>query len=96
MSEQLEPVLDDADHNRFVVRENGSVAELVYRRNGRRLVLVHTEVPEALREQGIGARLVSAAVEQARAEGLTLVPLCPYARHWLETHPDAASGVKID
>lgn len=96
MSQPPETVLDDAQNHRFVVRVDGSLAELVYRRNGKRLVLVHTEVSEALGGRGIGARLVTAAVEHAREEGLTLVPLCPYARHWLETHPDAATGVDID
>jgi hypothetical protein len=39
---------------------------------------------------------VSEAVDRAREEGLTLVPVCAYARHWLETHPDAATGVNVD
>ena len=29
-------------------------------------------------------------------EGLTVVPLCPFARKWLERHPQAASGVSVD
>jgi uncharacterized protein len=89
-------VVDDAVNQRFVLGSGADEAELVYRLNGRRLVLVHTGVPDALSGQGIGGRLVSAAVDRARDEGLTLVPVCPYARRWLERHLDAAAGVPID
>jgi hypothetical protein len=37
-----------------------------------------------------------AALERAAAEGLTVVPRCPYARKWLQDHPDAAAGVTVD
>jgi predicted GNAT family acetyltransferase len=39
---------------------------------------------------------VTAAVDRAAHEGLTLVPLCPFARGWLERHPEAASRAVID
>lgn len=89
-------VVDDVVNHRFAFEADDEGAELVYRRNGRRLVLVHTEVPTALRGRGLGGRLVAAAVERARQEGLVVVPLCPYARRWLEDHPDVAAGVSID
>lgn len=90
------PVVDDTVNSRFLVEEDGAEAELVYRNPGRRLVLVHTEVPEALGGRGIGGRLVAAAVERARREGLVLVPVCPYARQWLEKHVEATEGISID
>lgn len=69
---------------------------MVYRLNGKRLVLIHTGVPEALAGRGVGGVLVSAAVDRAAREGLTIVPLCPFARSWLERHPDAAARAVID
>lgn len=89
-------VVDDVDNHRLVVHEDGEEAELVYRRTGRRLSIVHTGVPEAIGGRGIGGRLVTAAVEMARRDGLSLVPYCPYAARWLTEHPDAAAGVSID
>ena len=89
-------IVDDAANHRFLLESEGQEAELVYRHNGRRLVLIHTGVPEALSGQGIGGRLVERAVEEARQESLVLVPACPYARKWLESHPDVAAGVSID
>jgi len=90
-------VVDATDENRFVIRGDGALeAELVYRAQGDRLVLVHTGVPEEWGGRGIGGRLVRAAAARARAERLTVVPWCPFARRWLRDHPDEAAGVTID
>jgi uncharacterized protein len=89
-------VVDNPDASRFEVRADGWLAELIYRRHGQRLVLIHTEVPPELEGRGIGGALVTAAIDVAAREGLTLVPLCPFARGWLERHPDAASRADVD
>jgi predicted GNAT family acetyltransferase len=89
-------VVRNDDARRFELTRPEGTAELVYRRNGERLVLVHTGVPDALAGQGIGGLLVRAAVDHARADGLTVVPTCPFARDWLERHPDVAEQITID
>lgn len=89
-------VVDEPDERRFVYWADGAEAQLVYRRNGGRLILVHTEVPEDLGGRGIGGRLVQAALDQARANGWTVAPWCPFVRSWLENHPDDVAGVDID
>ena len=89
-------VVDVPEESRFLYEEDGAQAELIYHRNGRRLILIHTEVPEKLGGRGLGAKLVRAALARARAEGLTVVPWCPYARKWLTEHPDEAAGIEID
>ncbi len=89
-------VYDDHDRSRFVFEEAGSTAELAYRSESDRLILIHTEVPNPLAGRGIGGRLVRAAVQRAMTEGLTIVPWCPFARTWLGEHPDAVVGIDID
>ena len=99
MSEQVSnsaEFIDDPGASQFGLRADGWLAELVYRIRGDRLVLIHTEVPLELEGRGIGGRLVTAAVDRAMRDGLTLVPLCPFARGWLERHPEAASRAVID
>ena len=91
-----ERVIDNQDESRFELTLGGTLAELVYRRRADRLVLVHTEVPDSLGGRGVGGLLVRAAVERAAREGLTIVPLCPFARTWLERHPDVASEASVD
>ena len=90
------PVTDNQAASRFEIADGGHLAELRYHRNGNRLVLIHTEVPEELEGRGIGGRLVTAAVDRAAREGLTLVPFCPFANSWLQRHPEVASRVTID
>jgi predicted GNAT family acetyltransferase len=90
------PVTDNQAESRFEIRSGGYLAELIYHRRGNRLVLIHTEVPEELERHGLGGRLVTAAVDRAAREDLTIVPFCPFARDWLERHPDVAGRVTID
>lgn len=89
-------VTDNQAASRFELRADDSLAELSYRRIGNRLVLIHTEVPVELEGRGIGGALVAAAVDRAAREGMTLVPLCPFARGWLQRHPDTAKTATID
>jgi len=88
-------VVDNEAESRFEVSVDGHVAELVYRRHGDRLVLAHTGVPDELEGRGVGGMLVNAAIERAVEQGLTVVPQCPFARRWLERHPDVAGRVTI-
>ncbi len=89
-------VIDQPDRGRFVETIDGEVAELFYRIADGLMVLIHTEVPDALGGRGIGGHLVRAAVDRAARDSLTIVPLCPFARHWLETHPDEAAATPVD
>jgi uncharacterized protein len=89
-------ITDDQAASRFEVTVGGALAGLQYRRRGNRLVLVHTAVPVELEGRGVGGALVTAAVDRAGREGLTVVPLCPFARAWLERHPDIAARAAID
>lgn len=52
------------------------------------IVLVHTEVAPAVEGRGVGSRLVSAALDDIRARGLRLVPICPFVRAYLGRHPE--------
>ena len=98
MTEPSKPVTvaDDHEHSRLVANIDSESAELIYRQRADRLVLIHTGVPDVLGGRGIGGVLVQAAVRKAAAEGLTVVPLCPFARSWLERHPDEAAKVPVD
>lgn len=82
--------------HRFETTIDGHLAELTYQRHGDRLVLDHTEVPSELEGMGVAGALVTAAVDDAVRNGLTVVPRCPFARGWLDKHPDVAKQVAIE
>ena len=79
--------IDNRADSRFEVSKDGAVAFLRYERRPDSLVLVHTEVPEALRGQRIGDVLVKAALAAAAAEHLVVVAVCPFVRAYLKKHP---------
>jgi predicted GNAT family acetyltransferase len=67
---------------------SGRLAELIYSRSsGQAAVIEHTEVSSALAGQGVGKRLVEAAVAWARGTGTTLVVQCPFARTVFDRNP---------
>jgi len=89
-------VVDNPAKSRLEIVEDTGVAVLEYRRLGTELALIHTGVPPQFAGQGYGAALVQAAIQLARDESLSIAPYCPYAKAWIEKHPDAVEGVTID
>ena len=73
----------------FVWMQDGKrLAEMTYTVAGSRVIIDHTTVDDSLRGQGIGAKLVRASVDWARAENAKLMPLCPYAKSVFDKTPD--------
>ena len=70
------------------MRDGKRLAEMTYTVAGTRVIIDHTDVDEALRGTGAGAKLVKAAVEWARAEQQRLLPLCPFARSVFDKTPE--------
>ncbi|WP_274627243.1 GNAT family N-acetyltransferase [Arvimicrobium flavum] len=83
---------DGGSKGRYFVRSpDGAQAEMTFTRVGeQRIIIDHTEVPDAFRGQGVGLRLVTRAVEDARATGKKIIPLCPFANAQFKRHPEWA------
>jgi uncharacterized protein len=82
-------VRDNPDELRYEVLVDGQVAGLLfYRAREGELVLVHTEVADEFEGQGIGSRLVAGALDDIRARGLRIVPICPFVKGYLGRHPE--------
>ncbi|MEW9834406.1 GNAT family N-acetyltransferase [Mesorhizobium marinum] len=87
---------DHGSKGRYVFRSAaGDEAEMTFTKVGERQVIIdHTEVPDAFRGQGVGLHLVTRAVEDARAAGKTIIPLCPFAASQFRRHPEWADVLK--
>lgn len=80
--------------SRFELAVGDHVAFINYTAEGAGvLAFTHTEVPRALREGGIGTRLVLGVLDQVRVAGLKVRPLCGFVRHVIARHPDYADLV---
>jgi predicted GNAT family acetyltransferase len=82
---------DTATKGRYVMRdEDGTeAAVMTFSKAGASLLIIdHTEVSDAWRGRGAGADLVARAVEDARASGHRILPLCPFARSQFGRHPE--------
>ena len=76
-------VVDNAEAHRFELTVDGYTGFLEYERTPETLTLMHTEVPPPIRGRHLADRLVDAGVSAARAAGLQLIVVCPFAREYL-------------
>ena len=82
-------VTHESDRHRFVAQTDAGEAELEYQRTTDGvIVFTHTGVPEAAEGQGVGLALVEAGLAFARAEGLRVLPLCPFVKAYMQRHPE--------
>jgi predicted GNAT family acetyltransferase len=84
-------VRDNRAEQRFELTVDGAIAIAAYERDDDAIVFTHTVVPEALRGEGVGSRLIAGALAQVREQGLKVVPQCPFVAAYLRDHPDAAT-----
>lgn len=75
-------------NGRFYTKTKHGEAELLYRKEGKVLLIYHTFVPDEDRHQGIAAGLAMAAFGFAIANRLMVRPDCPYIPYFLELHKE--------
>ena len=87
---------DSGSKGRYFLRSpEGVVAEMTFSKVGDSMIIIdHTEVPDVFRGQGVGLRLVTRAVEDMRAAGKKIIPLCPFANAQLRRHSEWADVLK--
>lgn len=81
---------DGPTRGRYFIRlAPGAEAEMTYRRSGDGpMIIDHTGVPPAFEGRGIAAKLVNAAIADARSEGFKITPVCSYVVAQFRRHPD--------
>jgi predicted GNAT family acetyltransferase len=84
----MNAIRDNKAEGRFEFDVKAGVAFADYRMAPGVVTVTYTEVPAALRGQGIGARLSAAVLEHIRAEGLKVIPRCGYFAGFIRDHPE--------
>lgn len=80
-------VRNNEAQQRYEAQINGQIAIIDYQRTGDRIVFTHTEVPEDLEGHGIAAKMAHVALEEARAQHLSVIPRCPFVASYMRRHP---------
>jgi len=76
--------------HRFELDVEGGTAFAIYRLAGDVMAFTHTEVPAALRGRGIGSEMMHGVLQNVRAQGLKVVPRCPFVADFMDRHPEYA------
>jgi uncharacterized protein len=93
MFSQRKPSPQQVISGQFEIERDGHLAYLKYNLAGKVLQLIHSEVPEAMRGQGVAAELAHSALEWAREQGVKVDVICPSVAAYLEKHPEYADLV---
>jgi predicted GNAT family acetyltransferase len=87
-------VRDNPEESRYEIRDGDRVLGFAaYQHRGDTLVFTHTEVDPDAGQEGLGSRLVRAALDDVRSKGVSVVPLCPFVHGWIDRHQDYADLV---
>jgi uncharacterized protein len=93
----LPTVSDAPERERFEISLDGEVVGFTtYHRTPRALSLNHTEIDPGHEGEGLASRLISAALDAARAEDLAVLPFCPFVRRFIEAHEEYLDLVPTD
>jgi predicted GNAT family acetyltransferase len=82
-----ERVVDNREQRRYELKLEGGTAFIDYTDQGNIRTLTHAEVPLPLRGGGIAGKLTQGALDLARADGIKVVPRCPYVAAFIDRHP---------
>ena len=75
------------DASRYEIHVDGALAGFAeYDLRPGAIRFIHTEVDDAFQGQGLAAILAKAALTDAVASDLAIVPLCPYIAKYLTKH----------
>ena len=81
MNYTIENQEEETKGSYYIEVDGEKLAEMTYSIAGTdRIIIDHTEVGEKLRGTGVGEKLVRQAVDDARSKGISIIPLCPFAR----------------
>jgi predicted GNAT family acetyltransferase len=80
---------DHPEAQRYELSAEGErIGFVTYRLGDEVISFLHAEVNPAREREGWGSRLVAGALDDARARGLTVRPVCPFVVAFIERHPE--------
>lgn len=82
-------ITHEPENNRFVITVDGKAAGFAaYDPQPGNRDFNHTVIKENFRGQGLSSPLIKAALDDTRAEGLTITPTCSAVEHFVNKHAE--------
>lgn len=81
-------IINNEALGRFEAPLGDQIAFTEYRILQSGILFPHTEVPAAFEGQGVGGRLVKAAMDYARGRGALVIPVCTFVAGYIRRHPE--------
>lgn len=82
-------IVDNDEASRYELHIDDELIGVVdYSRRGDLVVMPHVEIDPAHGGQGLGHRLVRAALDDVRSRGEKVRPLCPFVRAFIAENED--------
>jgi predicted GNAT family acetyltransferase len=90
-------IRDEPDQERYEIRADGVMAGFAqYRRRPRLIAFIHTEIEDEFEGEGLGSKLIGYALDEARSQGLAVLPFCPFVNRYIHEHDEYRSLVPED
>ena len=90
-------VVDVPERSRFEIRVDGDVAGFAEYRPRRGLIaFIHTLIDPRFEGRGLASQLVRTALSDARSDGLSVLPFCPFVRSYIANHTEYLDLVPED
>lgn len=84
-------VKNNTEAHRYEANIDEHLAVLTYVKRGNHITFLHTGVPTELEGHGVANKLVHTALEDARAQQLTVTPMCPFVAAYIRHHQEYLS-----
>ncbi|MEM1548668.1 MAG: GNAT family N-acetyltransferase [Thermoproteota archaeon] len=81
------------DKSFYIPLPNSQKALLKYRLEERKIYVLSTYTPPEHRGMGLASKLMDEVVKFALENNLKIVPICSYAQHYMDKHPELRNMV---
>lgn len=90
-------VVDAPERERYELIVDGDVAGFVtYHREPDTITFLHTEIADDYEGRGLGGTLAAGVLDDARATGLRVEPVCSFIKGYVDEHPEYADLIEPD
>lgn len=81
-------VQHEPQRSRYSATVDDALAVADYHQDGNVISFTHTEVPPEIQGRGVASALAHRALDDARAAGNRVIPVCEFFARYMESHPE--------